>query len=153
MEVVGTGEWEMRSIGTVALALSMFVAGRAAAESMSACEQTIQYTVAAPAADVPANIAAFSGVWVGDWSKQLCGVLIVESIAKDGTVNAKYVWGSNPGWGIAKPGFSQWTGKITNGALKLPPNRAGIYVDYTMKSPSDLAGVYNGRTPGTFTKR
>ena len=143
----------MRSIGIVTLAFSVLIAERAVAESITACGQTVQYNITAPAPDVPADIRAFSGVWVGDWSKQLCGVLIVESIDKDGTAQTKYVFGTNPGWGIARPGVTPWTGKITNGVLRLPPNRNGIGVDYTMKSPSSLAGLYNGRTTGAFAKR
>lgn len=143
----------MKSIGFATAALSVLFAEAAIAESLTKCEQTVQYNITAPKPDVPADVRAFSGVWIGDWSNQLCGVLIVEAIQSDGTAQTKYVWGSNPGWGIAKPGVSAWTGKIANGVLKLPPNSRGVFVDYTMKGPASLAGVYRGQTQGTFTKQ
>lgn len=144
----------MRSVGIVVLALSGMIAQRAAAETMAMCGQTIEYNIVAPAPDVPADIRAYSGIWKGDWANQLCGVLIVESIQKDGIVQTKYVYGTNPGWGIAKPGFNPWTGTIANGVLKLPPTRTGgNSVEYKMRSPTKLDGLFNSRTTGTFVKQ
>ena len=94
----------MRPSGVASLAFSLLIAEKAVAESIAACGQTVQYDIVAPAPELRADMRAFSGVWVGDWANQLCGVLIVESVEKDGTVQTKYVNGTNPGWGIRRPG-------------------------------------------------
>ena len=148
------GNEEMREIRSIIVALSVFLPGSAFAESIAMCGQTVEYTMAAPEPDVPADMRAFSGVWVGGWeTNKLCSVLVVEAVEKDGAVKATYIWGTYPGWNIFKPGFLKWSGAISSGALKLPPNARGDYVAYKMKNPQTLDGLFNGRTQGTFTKR
>jgi hypothetical protein len=124
----------------------------ASAQSITECQQTVTYNIAAPAADVPANFRAFSGVWVGSWSNQLCSVLIVENIAKDGTVQTKYAWGSNAMWGLAA-GVTAWPGKIVNGVLTLrQPTRSA---EFRAVNPNELAGTFtqNRQDTGSFKRR
>jgi hypothetical protein len=111
------------------------------AESITACEQTVNYTVIPPATDVAEPAHAFSGVWIGNWGGgQLCHVLIVEDVKKDGSVSAKYVYGTNPGWGLRQPGVRQWTGKISGNTLMLRGNN--LSVDYVMSGDGTLAATY-----------
>jgi hypothetical protein len=125
----------------------------ASAQSLSACSQTINYKLTIPGADVPAATRAFSGVWAGTWGNQLCHVLIVEQIAPDGAVKARYVHGTNPGWGINQPGSRQWSGKIAGNTLTLSDK--GGSVEYKLVDAGTLSGTYSfgtGRSSGTFKK-
>src|SRR5262245_25628681 len=97
----------------------------ASAKTATICGQKLDYTVQQPAADVPAPLRAFSGVWVGDagtvvevYDGSFCVGLVVESVRSDGTVTAKYVWGNrvkiyqgNVNFDIT-PGVVDWTGRI-----------------------------------------
>lgn len=129
-------------------------AGAASAQAISACQQSVQYNLAPPAADVPAEFRAFSGVWSGSWGNQLCSVLIVEDVAKDGTVQTKYVNGTNPAWNINRPGVRAWSGKVINGVLVLRGNN--VSAEYKLANASELAGTYTGagpQTTGRFKKQ
>jgi hypothetical protein len=140
--------------GLAALAGISMIFNHASAETIAACEQTIQYNVIAPQADVPDAARAFSGVWTGTWGNQLCHVLVVEEIAKDGTVAAKYAYGTNPGWGIRQAGVRQWSGKISGNTLMLRGNN--LSVDYKLVNAGTLAGTYSsatGQSAGDFKKR
>jgi hypothetical protein len=44
------------------------------------------YSTQEPAADVPANVRAFAGAWVGAWDTSLCSALIVEDVQVNGAV-------------------------------------------------------------------
>ena len=123
------------------------------AQSISECSQTIQYVVAPPAADVPPEMKAFSGVWLGNWGNQMCSVLIVENVGKDGAVTTKYAWGANPGWNIRQPGVRQWSGKIVGGVLTLTGNN--VSAQFRAADAQTLAATYTttSQTSGTFKRR
>jgi hypothetical protein len=141
-------------VGLAALSTIVMISKDAGAETITACEQTIQYNLIAPQPDVPDAVRAFSGVWTGSWGSQLCHVLIVEEVAKDGAVIAKYAFGTNPGWGIRQPGVRQWSGKISGNTLMLRGNN--LSVDYKLVDAGTLSGSYssqNGQSAGNFKKR
>ncbi|MBN9088767.1 MAG: hypothetical protein J0J01_17825 [Reyranella sp.] len=140
--------------GAATLSVATLLGPTANAQSIAACEQTIQYNLIAPQADVPEALRAFSGVWTGVWNRQLCHVLIVEQVSKEGAVTAKYVYGSNPSSNI-RPGFRQLSGKINGNTLML--RRDDVSMDYKLVDPATLAGTYsragNGQVTGTFKKQ
>jgi hypothetical protein len=72
--------------------------------------------IAPPAPDLRADLAAFSGKWVGKWSGRLDAILIVEHIDTD-KANVIYAWGDAPQWGIEK-GYKRFVASViaTDGA-------------------------------------
>ena len=140
----------MNKLG-LALVICGAVAGvgesRAQTRSMTICEQTVIYNVAPPAADVPPEVRAFSGAWIGSWNNQLCSVLIIEDIERDGTARAKYVFGSNPDWYIYSPGTFALRGKITGKVASFRSRDAVI--EYRFSGPDELAGTYISRRAPT----
>ena len=107
--------------------------------------------VTAPAKNVPAALAAFSGTWVGKWGESLDAHLAVQTVARDGAVTGTYSWGDMPGQ--FKAGSAAVTGKIAAGALILDALPTGAMASFTMQPDGALAGTYvlNGQTStGTF---
>lgn len=143
------------------LALAMVICGaavtvgesRAQTQAMNICEQTVVYNIAPPAMDVPPEVRAFAGAWIGSWNNQLCSVLVVEVIERDGTARAKYVHGSNPDWYIPSAGMFPLPGKIT-GKIASFRSRDAV-IEYRFSGPDELAGIYKSRrapTTGYFKR-
>src|SRR4051812_24073226 len=72
------------------------------AETTTICGQTVNYTIAPPAAALSSELRAYQGSWMGDAQTidlgntgLRCVGLVIESIAPDGTVSAKYIWGDS----------------------------------------------------------
>lgn len=63
------------------------------------CGVQVAYTIQPPAARVPPEVAAFSGIWVGKWDYGMCGALIVESVQPNGLATVIYV---NGDYGLEK---------------------------------------------------
>lgn len=61
--------------------------------------------VTAPGSDVPATLAVFSGRWGGTWDGVLPSLVIVESVAADGSIRGVYAWGS---YGSVTPGSTRF---------------------------------------------
>jgi hypothetical protein len=104
-------------------------------------------TVMTPPADVPARIAAFSGVWVGQWTAGevvMEHTLIVESIDKDGDsflVRILFSHGDQPHWGYDDPGYFRTEGSIgADGKLRLKPLPNGARITYAMLRAGELSG-------------
>jgi hypothetical protein len=134
------------------------IGSRANAQAIQACEQSIQYSVTPPSGDVPKEVSVFSGVWVGNWANQLCSVLVVEKVDKDGVASGKYAWGTNNAWSIKQPGIRPWSGRIADGALILRGKRdwgSDTAAEFHPVNGNALAGVYTvqGQYQGTFVRR
>lgn len=56
--------------------------------------------VSAPAAGVPGNVTAFSGIWGGTWNGVLPALLVVERVDADGNAEGYYIWGDAPKWQV-----------------------------------------------------
>lgn len=111
-------------------------------------------TLNAPASDVPANVAAFSGLYEGDWGGWLNGKLAVVSVEADGRVTAIYGIGENPGeWRAA---YSEHKGSVVGDVLTLDRFGNGAVASYTMREDGDLDGRYvrDGNTSiGVFKRK
>ena len=108
--------------------------------------------VQAPAADVPPEMAAFSGVWLGPIGKVQVGV-VVQEIAADGTVRGIYAWGALPG--IYDSGSEAFTGEIDGNELSLELSW-GADVDLEAQTATALKATYHeaGKTyTGRLTKK
>jgi hypothetical protein len=78
-------------IGLIAIML-LGLGGLAAAGSLS---HPPTVTITPPAADLPPEVAALSGMWEGMWDGELPCRLAVEELTWDAAVVA-YVWGNFP---------------------------------------------------------
>lgn len=109
--------------------------------------------ITAPARNVPAAIAAFSGTWRGQWQTGQQATLAVQTVARDGAATGTYSWGDLPD--RQKAGSAAFTGRISGGSLTLDTLPNGAAASFAMQGGSALAGAYIlGGEPstGTFNK-
>jgi hypothetical protein len=139
----------------------------ASAETLKACELEIEYRISDPAPDLPPNLRAFSGIWLGQWKSfpfthgadnPYCAGLIVERVDRDGTAKTIYFRGSswNTSGGLKRPSKGPWMGKISGNVLNLPRDPKWVareYIDFQLKSPSRLEGTFRGIQTGYFTRQ
>ena len=96
-------------------------------------------TIASPAPDVPADIAAFSGAWGGDaWDGTIPNVLVVERVSADGSATVVYAQGDTPSWQIQRAWY-RLSGKIVDGHLTITLPDGGV-VDYRRSQNDELLG-------------
>jgi hypothetical protein len=78
------------------------------------CGVPLAYTVYPPPSHVPAEIAAFSGTWVGTWDYGMCAALIVDRVKPNGAATAVYINGEHAAKGF-KPGSVRFAATILDG--------------------------------------
>jgi hypothetical protein len=114
------------------------------------CGQTVPYTVVPPPANVPPNMRAFSGPWVGAWPSGICNAVVIESVQPDGTVSILDVFGPDSG----KPGGNlRYAGKIVGNTLTSAGRTNSI--EFTQTSPTQLQASYlssAAQARGTFSR-
>jgi len=107
---------------------------------LAACQPTIEakpgligpdVEIPAPSAEVPADAAAFSGIWSEPPSEKQYSALAVQSIAPDGKVKAIYAWSDDPD-SDAKAGSIPMDGQIDGGVLRLDPFQNGATASYAL---------------------
>ena len=115
--------------------------------------------ITAPDSSIPAEIAAFSGKWVGIWDGKLSSALVVQKIyPADGNGRYKaeilYAWGTYIPWYI-RASNREMDAEIKNG--RLTAQYGSVFILYRFGSdPNALEGEY--KTPsgsistGTFKK-
>ncbi len=116
-----------------------------------------KFEVELPSPDLPRGIAAFSGVWLGDWNmpdqpRDAFGAdhtLVIKRIEKAGPgYTATLIWSAGrapEGWRIGDPGFWEARGDIgADGALRVVvPGPKGGQAAYRMSADRRaLAGEY-----------
>jgi hypothetical protein len=94
----------------------------------------------APAADVPAELARFSGVWTGKWGGLTDTNLIVERVTPTGDVTMVYMLVPAPG----QPATAmRRTGKIANNTLTSPIDPSVFpRFEYVMTPAGTLSATY-----------
>src|SRR5262249_43873650 len=109
-----------------------------------------------PAADVSADVAAFSGVWAGRWTRGRAHTLVVERV-EGRPAQLVYSWGQGRVADNPDPGFRRVAGEVAeDGSLHF---RMSNGADLTYRLAEDrrtLAGEWtrNGqRYEGTFQRR
>lgn len=115
--------------------------------------------IAAPDSAIPAEVAAFSGKWVGEWGGRLHAVLVVQRIHpadKPGRykVDALYAWGDAPSWYI-RAGMREYDGEIKDGELVIEYGTTWLRFKLSEDRTSLAAGIrFSNRpeSPGTFQK-
>ena len=137
----------------------------ATAETLRACQLEIEYKIIHPAPDLSPNLRAFSGVWLGHWksfpfthgaNNPFCAGLIVEHIDRDGTAQTIYFRGPNSAVNMTRPSKGPWVGKISGSVLKLPRDPMWVareYIDFQLKSPTELEGTFRGIQTGYFARQ
>ncbi|MBT6426155.1 MAG: hypothetical protein HOK30_00710 [Rhodospirillaceae bacterium] len=94
-----------------------------------------------PKPEVPAELAAWSGIWHGKWGGTLCSSLAIELIEENGNVRFVYSWGRLES--SFDPGFMASKGKIVDNELGW-----GSRVKLLFKMNIDkniIDGEYHGR--------
>lgn len=107
-----------------------------------------------PAQNVPAEYAAFSGIWVGTWGGVLDGKLAVQTITADGDASGIYAWGDRQG--SFRAGTHDFAGNINDGVLRLDTFRNGAIVTYLFRDDGALDGTYSRSgtvSKGVFVRR
>jgi hypothetical protein len=106
--------------------------------------------VLTPFANVPANLAAFSGRWAVMWSEGFDGGLVVELVTPT-YAEVIYSWGRIGGF---RPGWTRVRGEFVDGALRLKLRRPAT-VTYRMRPDGKLDATYEwsgGTSTATLTK-
>jgi hypothetical protein len=142
------------------------MAGRA--ETATICGQRVEYTITPPAADTPAAVRGFSGVWEGEtWvptnngtEVSMCIGFVIERIAPDASVGARYVWGGQiqyHGNGIAiKPGVRPWEGRVEGNVVRFVNRSGRRSFEFRMTGTNSMRGVCSspdGRGDAALTRR
>ena len=115
------------------------------------CGQSVPYTLVPPAADLPANMRAFSGVWVGAWPSGICNAVVIESIKPDGTVSILDVFGPDSG---KPPGTLRYAGKIVGDTLTSAGRSKSI--EFSPTSATQMSATYlssDAQARGIFSRR
>jgi hypothetical protein len=113
------------------------------------CGVPVAYTIKPPAADVPADLAAFSGTWFGAWNYGMCAALVVESIRADGTATVIYVNGAHAADGF-KAGSMRFAAIVRGGHLSDGGTTTSF--EAAMVGPDELSAKRIG-PPGAGTAR
>lgn len=111
-------------------------AATASAPSIPNLELPPGTEVVKPGADVPADLAAWSGKWGGIWSGILPSDLVIERISAEGDVQGVYAYGYASQWNIT-PGSFRFRGKIKDGVLKFGRGRT---FEFEMTKDGKLSG-------------
>jgi hypothetical protein len=125
------------------------VAPAAGAQTLNMCGQSVQYTVVPPSPQVPANLSAFSGVWVGNWPSGVCHVMVIENVMPDGTVSILDVYGPDDSGKAG--GTMRYPGKIVGNTLSSAGRATAI--ELTQAGTTQLAATFVSATAnarGTF---
>lgn len=107
-----------------------------------------------PAATVPAEYAAFSGLWSGKWGGVLDSKLAVHTVQPDGRVAAIYAWGDHPD-GRFQAGSVATIGQIDGGVLKLEPFGDDVEAIFRLTEDGTLDATFDLRgeiSRAEFTK-
>jgi hypothetical protein len=140
----------VRNVGSALCAGTLLMAAAAHGQTLAACGQAVPYQVVPPAPQVPPEMRAFSGPWIGTWDSGVCNAIVIESIQPDGTVGILDVFGpvgSNP------PGQLRYAGKITGSTLSSSGRTQAV--QYTLNSPTNMSGTFISNTAqsrGTFSR-
>jgi hypothetical protein len=103
-----------------------------------------------PAPDVPENVAAFSGIWDGNFG-DLDAELAVTELTAAGAAEAVYAFGESPGnW---EADNTRAVGQVRGGTLDLEPFPWGAEADFELLADNTLQGTYLNEFGETYTGR
>jgi hypothetical protein len=114
-------------------------------KTASVCDQRVEYSILPPDPDIASARRAFSGFWVGEFLEtRLCIALAVESMTKEGIVQAKYAYGQKvQGFAIAlaiPPRTVTWLGAFEGNMLRL--QSPDVSHDLRLADADRIDGVY-----------
>ncbi|HEY6979493.1 hypothetical protein [Reyranella sp.] len=116
-------------------------------ETATLCGLPVAFNATPPAAGVPEQARAFSGVWTGKWDDGLCSALIVESVHPNGYASLIYVHGAMGGARPVAAGALRLSGAIAGS--KLTNGVQGSYMEYVLHD-NELLGNYS--IPGSAAR-
>ena len=109
-------------------------------------------SVASTAQAQPPLQRQWSGVWVGAWGGSIKHILLVESVAEDGTTRVIYSVGDNPFLGIRRT-WNRHNAKVTEHRLTIA--EAGFSATYEISDDGTLKATYargNFRAQATMAR-
>jgi hypothetical protein len=118
------------------------------AGTLEACDQTISYSIEAPGAAVPANLKAFSGVWLGNLALMCAGV-VFERVDDPNAVQFVLFngrWSASGGAVSVTPKTLRIVGKF-DGNNRIWTSGGQFQTEFILRSPQEL--TYN--STGSFT--
>lgn len=135
-------------LALVVITLALPIPAAAAMDCRGATPLPPDLVVTAPAPDVPAAVAQFSGGWSGAWTdgsgtEAQCTALVVEEVFANGYARVVYSIGASATIGSGFPNVWRATGRIADGLLKfrLPiPDRPALA--YRLDT-DQLTGTFN----------
>lgn len=130
------------------LALAMLVGCETTQTARAPAALPADVEIATPGDEVPADVAAFLGVWEGQWGSGLDGKLAVKSVTADGDATAIYAWGDSPG--NFEAGRAEVKGEIRNGRLVLAEFPSGARAAYELQTDGTLEGTYTREDGAVF---
>lgn len=111
------------------------------------------FVINRPAASLPPQMRRYSGIWAstiafgGGTGRQ--AMLIVTDVESDGTIMGYYVYGPPTPQTIdqSPAGFTQWLGKVSDGALTYQTGRGPVTVQFTGDNIFLVQNRTDGRRP------
>jgi hypothetical protein len=97
------------------------------------------FVIVPPGANVPSDMARFSGTWLGVWDGRFPAIVAVKRIAPDGAAEIEYRWVEREGQDYSVSPTR--TAQIENGVLKF----GGITLQIDPADPSRAYGELRGR--------
>jgi hypothetical protein len=140
----------LKVVGSALCAGTLLMAPAAYGQTLEACGQTVAYRVEPPAPQVPPQMQAFSGPWIGAWDAGVCNAIVIESIQPDGTVRILDVFGPV---GTNPPGQLRYAGKIAGNTLTSSgPTQS---VQFTLNGQHQMSGTFisnSAQSRGSFSR-
>ena len=138
----------------IAICAMIFPLANGRAETTTICGQTVNYSLAPPASDLPSELRSYHGIWMGNAQTiglgntgLFCVGFVIETIAPGGTVSAIYAWGDTVSYAngyrhTIKPGATPWRGKVAGNAVILtsPDGRHSFELHI---GGNKMSGVYS----------
>ena len=113
----------MKSLVFFLATFTLLTIGQAHADTIELCGQTVTYSPVVPSKEIPSNISAFSGIWLGkvlvDKTNNPCVAFVVEKVDQNGRAIVHQAF-SDVGLTEKKlSGWITWVGQVANGTLVL----------------------------------
>ena len=134
--------------------LSVVVVGACLILGLAACQNANSSGSNAPAtatATIPAEYAAFEGVWVGKVDGVMDATFDIRSVRSDGKVFGTYKHGAWPTYGI-EPGSTRISGSIVRDLLTLKKFSNGGQWTLVLRDDGAVDATFNSSTGASYAR-
>ena len=123
----------------------------ARAETMTLCEQKVEYTLMPPAPGLPLEMSGFSGRWQGAVSYQMtvemCLGFVFERVGSPGATG-KRAWSGAAGTGfvgVNALGVENWSARWDGNTLRRASNDGQHVWELRMTGANEISGFYTNQ--------